>query len=128
MAIAAVDTGLWHLKARLLGQPLCRLLGAVRDRVPVYGSGGFTSCTDEEPVAQLTGWAAGDRIGRVKMKVGTAWGSRPHRDLERVSRVRGALGGQLLLYVDANGGDARKQAVRLGQAGRMRSSGCPLSM
>ena len=116
MAIAAVDTGLWDLKARLLGRPLAALLGAVRDRVPVYGSGGFTSYTDEELVAQLTGWAADDGIPRVKMKVGTAWGSRPRRDLERVARVREALGDEVELYVDANGGYNRKQAVRLGQA------------
>jgi L-alanine-DL-glutamate epimerase-like enolase superfamily enzyme len=116
MAIAAVDTGLWDLKARLLGQPLAGLLGAVRDRVPVYGSGGFTSYTDDELVAQLTGWAQGDGIGRVKMKVGTAWGSRPRRDLERVARVRQALGDQVELYVDANGGYTRKQAIRLGRA------------
>src|ERR671930_7373 len=50
------------------------------------------------------------------MKVGTAWGSRPRRDLERVARVRQALGEGVELYVDANGGYARKQAVRLGHA------------
>jgi L-alanine-DL-glutamate epimerase-like enolase superfamily enzyme len=116
MAIAAVDVALWDLKARLLGQPLCRLLGAVRDRVPVYGSGGFTSLTDEQLVAQLTGWAQDDGIGRVKMKVGTAWGSRPGRDLERVALARRALGDQVELYVDANGAYGRKQAIRLGRA------------
>jgi L-alanine-DL-glutamate epimerase-like enolase superfamily enzyme len=43
MAISAVDCALWDLKARRLGLPLHRLLGAVRDEVPVYGSGGFTT-------------------------------------------------------------------------------------
>ncbi len=43
MAISAVDNALWDLKARLLGLPLVLLLGAARDAVPVYGSGGFTS-------------------------------------------------------------------------------------
>ena len=43
MAISAVDNALWDLKARLLGLPLVALLGAVRDGVPVYGSGGFTA-------------------------------------------------------------------------------------
>jgi L-alanine-DL-glutamate epimerase-like enolase superfamily enzyme len=43
MAIAAVDVALWDLKARLLGLPLVTLLGAARDTVPIYGSGGFTS-------------------------------------------------------------------------------------
>src|SRR5213080_194669 len=38
MAISAVDAALWDLKARLLDVPLITLLGAVRDRVAVYGS------------------------------------------------------------------------------------------
>src|SRR4051812_22727209 len=33
MAIAAVDTALWDLKARLCGLPLVQLLGQVRDAV-----------------------------------------------------------------------------------------------
>jgi L-alanine-DL-glutamate epimerase-like enolase superfamily enzyme len=113
MAIAAVDTALWDLKARLLQQPLARLLGIAHDQVAVYGSGGFTSFTDDELVEQLSGWAQRDRIPRVKLKVGTAWGARQSRDLERVRRVREALGGEVELYVDANGAYDRKQAIRL---------------
>ena len=47
MAITAVDTALWDLKARLLGLPLATLLDAARADVPIYGSGGFTSYSDE---------------------------------------------------------------------------------
>ncbi|MDQ3146329.1 MAG: mandelate racemase, partial [Actinomycetota bacterium] len=71
MAIAAVDTALWDLKAKLLGVPLAKLLGMVRTEVPVYGSGGFTSATTDELTAQLAGWVGDDGIPRVKMKVGT---------------------------------------------------------
>src|SRR5919109_5319148 len=56
MAIAAVDSALWDLKARLLELPLVTLLGAVRCSVPVYGSGGFTSYSVERLQAQLSGW------------------------------------------------------------------------
>ncbi len=56
MAIAAVDVALWDLKARLLEQPLFRLLGAVRESVPIYGSGGFTSYDDRRLQEQLSGW------------------------------------------------------------------------
>jgi L-alanine-DL-glutamate epimerase-like enolase superfamily enzyme len=116
MAISAVDTALWDLKARLLGQPLACLLGLVRDEVAVYGSGGFTSLGDAELVEQLGGWAKRDRIPRVKMKIGTGWGAEERRDLERVALAREALGDEVELYVDANGAYTRKQAVRVGHA------------
>lgn len=115
MAIAAVDTALWDLKARLLGVPLATLLGAVRAEVPVYGSGGFTSLSNEQLVRQLAGWVWTDGIPRVKLKVGTDWGAQPARDLERVELVRRAVG-DAELYVDANGAHAAKTAVRLARA------------
>ena len=58
MAICAIDTALWDLKARLLELPLATLLDAVRDAVPVYGSGGFTSYSDRRLADQLGGWVA----------------------------------------------------------------------
>jgi L-alanine-DL-glutamate epimerase-like enolase superfamily enzyme len=113
MAIAAVDIALWDLKARLLEVPLCRLLGQSHERVAVYGSGGFTSQTDDELAGQLGGWVHDEGIPRVKMKIGTAWGSRPDRDRERVALARRTIGEAADLYVDANGAYSRKQAIRL---------------
>ncbi len=114
MAIAAVDIALWDTKARALGQPLHRLLGAVRDSVPVYGSGGFTSYSDEQLTRQLAGWTERG-IPRVKMKVGMDRGASWRRDLERVRRVRRAIGDEAELYVDANGAYDRTQARRMGE-------------
>jgi L-alanine-DL-glutamate epimerase-like enolase superfamily enzyme len=111
-AIAAVDVALWDLKAKLLALPLVRLLGQCHEDVAVYGSGGFTSYTADDLTQQLGQWVHGDHIPRVKMKIGTAWGSRPQRDLERVAAVRAAIG-DAELFVDANGGYSRKQATRL---------------
>ena len=116
MAIAAVDTALWDLKARLLDQPLSRLLGSVRQEVPVYGSGGFVSFTDHQLTDQLRGWVHDDGIPRVKIKIGEAWGTREHRDLQRVSLARKVIGDRAELFVDANGGYTRKQAVRLARS------------
>ncbi len=47
-AISALDTAIWDLKAKLLGISLVTLLGRFRETVPIYGSGGFTSYTDDE--------------------------------------------------------------------------------
>lgn len=110
MAIAAVDNALWDLKARLLDLPLTRLLGSVRPAVPVYGSGGFTSLTDEELADRLATWVE-DGIPRVKMKVGRE----PARDPERVRVARDAIGPEAELFVDANGAYDRKQSLRLAE-------------
>jgi L-alanine-DL-glutamate epimerase-like enolase superfamily enzyme len=115
-AIAAVDIALWDLKAKLLDLALVDLLGAVRDAAPVYGSGGFTSLSDRDLCQQLERWVHGLHIPRVKMKVGTGWGSAPHRDLARAELVRGAIGDAAELYVDANGAFSTGPAVRIGRA------------
>jgi len=106
MAISAVDTALWDLKARLLGLPLVKLFGVVRDAAPVYGSGGFTSYTDARLQEQVSGWVE-QGIPRVKMKVGTD----PAVDFERVVAARRAIGDNTELFVDANGAYSRKQAL-----------------
>jgi L-alanine-DL-glutamate epimerase-like enolase superfamily enzyme len=108
MAIAAVDIALWDLKAKLLDLPLCRLLGTVRQTVPVYGSGGFTSYTDAQLREQFAGWVRAG-IGMVKMKVGRE----PQRDLARARVARAAIGEDTELFVDANGAYSRKQALAL---------------
>jgi L-alanine-DL-glutamate epimerase-like enolase superfamily enzyme len=109
-AISAVDVALWDLKARLLDVALADLLGRVRDGVPVYGSGGFTSYSEDRLASQLQEWV-GKGISRVKMKVG----SEPQRDPERVRIAREAIGPTVELFVDANGAYRRKQALALAE-------------
>ena len=92
-ALSAVDVALWDLKARLLDLPLHRLLGAVRDEVPVYGSGGFTTYDDQQLRDQLTGLGRTEqRIPRVKIKIGESWGTGVDRDLAGCGRPATAIG------------------------------------
>jgi L-alanine-DL-glutamate epimerase-like enolase superfamily enzyme len=107
MAIAAVDAALWDLKARLLGVSLVDLLGRIRDGIPVYGSGGFTSYSLEQLQDQFSMWAS-QGISRMKMKVGR----NPAEDVVRVRAARSAIGDRRELFVDANGAYTRKQALR----------------
>jgi L-alanine-DL-glutamate epimerase-like enolase superfamily enzyme len=112
-ALAAVDTALWDLKARLLGLPLVDCLPRAHEAVPVYGSGGFCSYSLERLRKQLGGWAE-DGIPRVKMKISRE----PARDPERLDAAREAIGDDVELFVDSNGALGPKEA--LGWAVRLR--------
>ena len=107
-AISAVDAALYDLKARLLDLPLATLLGAYRDAIAIYGSGGFTSYSDGELESQLSAWVSRDGCTSVKMKIGTD----PDDDPRRVSLAKAAIG-EATLYVDANGAYTVKQALAL---------------
>jgi L-alanine-DL-glutamate epimerase-like enolase superfamily enzyme len=111
MAIAAVDIALWDLKAKLWNGPLVTLLGAVRDAIPIYGSGGFTSYSDAQLREQLASWVSAG-MSRVKMKVGR----KPADDVARVASAREAIGPDAELFVDANGAYGRKQALAMAEA------------
>ena len=106
-AISAVDLALWDLKAQMLAVPLAKLLGGCRSEVPVYGSGGFTSYSDEELSEQLGHWAKADGCRFVKMKIG----SEPERDPKRAEIAWQAIG-DCQLFVDANGAFGVKEALR----------------
>jgi L-alanine-DL-glutamate epimerase-like enolase superfamily enzyme len=110
MAQSAIDLALWDLKARLLALPLCTLLGARRECVPVYGSGEFTSYDEHRLCEQLERWRS-QGIGAVKMKVGSA----PEADPARVRAARTAIGPACELFVDANGAYRRTQAHALAE-------------
>jgi L-alanine-DL-glutamate epimerase-like enolase superfamily enzyme len=107
MAVSCLDVALWDLKSKLLNVPLVTLMGGVvRDSVPVYGSGGFTSYTDAQLAKQFNGWVQ-QGIHRVKMKIGRD----PVADLHRVHHARNVIGPDVDLFVDANGAYTRKLAL-----------------
>lgn len=105
-ALSALDCALWDLKARLLGLPLAQLLGVRRERIAVYGSGGFTSYDDDRLREQLGRWVHEDGCRWVKMKIGAD----AVRDAERVRAARKAIG-DAGLFIDANGAHVPRSAI-----------------
>lgn len=100
-ALSAVDIALWDLKGKITGLPLYRLFGGNKKEVPVYGSGGWTSYSDEELVEEMK-----EIVSRgyqmIKFKVGFNGGNSPSRDVERVRKVREAVGDGIGIMLDAN--------------------------
>ena len=105
MAISAVDSAYWDLKAKILGVTLVDLLGPLRSRVDAYASGGFTSYDLEQLRDQLESWAK-QGFSRIKMKIGNGEGT-----VDRVRTARAAIGSDPELFVDANGAYDPKYAL-----------------
>lgn len=108
MAVSAIDNALWDLKAKVLNVSLSSLLGKLRDKVLIYGSGGFTSYTEKQLEEQLGRWSEVG-IKHVKIKVGT----HPEIESNRLRIARNTIGKEAKLYVDANGAYTIKQALDL---------------
>lgn len=110
-AIAAVDVALWDLKGKALGQPIWRLLGGARAKVPVYTTFGIGAYNREELAAAAKWWVARGHK-RLKMVVGHHALQRRDEprpieeviveDARRVRAVRDAVGSEVDLHVDAN--------------------------
>ncbi len=100
-AISAIDIALWDLKGKILGMPLYKLFGGVETKIPVYGSGGWVSFSDDDLVAEMKG-IVDQGYSMIKFKVGYDGGTKPGRDLERVRKVREAVGPDIGIMLDAN--------------------------
>lgn len=94
-ALSAVDIALWDVFGKAAGMTVHSMLGGHRARVPVYGSGGWHTLSDEALVAEAEGFAALG-ITAYKYKIGTS------RDEERTRVLRTALGDDFTLLADAN--------------------------
>ncbi len=108
-AHGCVNIAMWDAWCRSLDVPIWRLLGAYRNRVPVYGSGGWLSYSVEELVAEARRYAACGFHG-VKIKVGSG---DVLNDLERLTRVREAVGSSVDIMMDANQGLSVGDALKL---------------
>jgi len=100
-ALSAIDIALWDLKGKILDMPLFRLFGGNKTKIPVYASGGWTSYSDEELVAEIKGMVA-QNYKMVKFKVGVEGGRNLNRDVRRVEKVREAVGPDIGIMLDAN--------------------------
>src|SRR5262249_17478283 len=97
-AVSALDIALWDLVRKAAGLPLFKLWGALTDRVPTYGSGGWPHYAVEDLVAEAQRYVAmGCRYYKMKVHHPD-----PRENVRRVAAVRRAVGDGVRLMVDVN--------------------------
>ncbi|HMQ93187.1 MAG TPA: mandelate racemase/muconate lactonizing enzyme family protein [Amaricoccus sp.] len=109
IALAAIDTALWDLRARRQGLPLWKLAGGAREKCPLYTTeGGWLHIETEALVEDAVAAKAKGFVGS-KVKIGRPHGS---EDLARLSAVRKAVGEGYEIMTDANQGFGLDEAIR----------------
>lgn len=109
-AIGTVDLAIWDLYCKSINEPLYRVLGGVRDKVPAYASG-MTLPTPEGFAEDALKYKEAGYQG-YKLHVKGEW----KEDIEACAAVREAVGPDYTLMIDPAGAYNQTQALRVGRA------------
>ncbi len=104
-AKAALDIALYDLHGQLYNAPVYKLLGGYRKEIITDVT---ISVNDPEEMARDSMDAVGRGFKTLKIKVGKD----PLIDIERMKAIRGAIGYEVKLRIDANQGWKPKEAVK----------------
>lgn len=111
MALSALDTASWDLAAQSARLPLSRYLGGSKDRIPTYASSGLWLDYTVDELVRETERFIKEGHRAMKMRLGR----QPRQDVERVRRLREAIGNEVRLLADVNQGWDETTAIRVGR-------------
>ena len=99
--MSAVDIALWDIKGKHYKEPVWRLLGGAKKKVPAYITFGLLEFSREQLVEFARRFAA-EGQDKFKMVVAINNAEDPAEDAARVKAVREAIGEKADLMIDAN--------------------------
>lgn len=100
-AVSAVDIALWDIKGKHYKEPVWRLLGGAKKKVPAYITFGLLEF-DRDQLVEMVRRFRSDGQDKFKMVVAINDGENVAEDTERVKAVREAIGDKPDLMIDAN--------------------------
>lgn len=109
LALAAIDTALWDLRARHVHLPLWKLAGGARDRAPLYTTEGGWLHLDPQALIDDALEAKRLGFGGAKIKIGKP---RAHEDVARLEKLRASLGDDFEILTDCNQAFTVDEAIR----------------
>lgn len=115
LALSAIDTALWDLKGKALEQPLWKLLGGKRDRVPAYASGSLRRGLTDDQAATAARRLLDKGFVEMKTQMALPGNPTPADEVRRVRVVRDAIGPDIKLMCDINQRWRPEQAIDIGR-------------
>jgi L-talarate/galactarate dehydratase len=114
LAAAAIDMALWDVKGKALGQPLWKLLGGARERVPTYASGALRRGLSHDQAAGAAARLKAKGFTEMKMQLALPGAPTVADEVTRARVVREAIGPDVRLMCDINQRWRPEQAVDIG--------------
>lgn len=114
-AISAIDIALWDIKGKALEQPLWKLLGGHRNRVPTYASGSLRRGLTDDQAQQAAAKLVGKGFREMKTQMALPGNPTPADEIRRVRVVREAIGPDIKLMCDINQRWRPEQAIDIGK-------------
>src|SRR5829696_5365608 len=102
LALSAIDTALWDIKGKALDQPLWKLLGGHRDRVPTYASGSLRRGLSDDQAQRAAQILIQKGFREMKTQMALPGNPTPAEEVRRVRVVREAIGPDIKLMCDIN--------------------------
>src|SRR5881394_2903025 len=115
LALAAIDIALWDIRGKALGQPIWRLLGGLRNRVPAYASGALRRGLPLDTVVKSAATLKDKGWRQMKTQLALPGDTSPGKEVERMRRVREAIGPEIDLMCDINQRWRPEQAIDIGK-------------
>ena len=113
--MSAIDTALWDLRGKAMDLPLWKLLGGARDRVPTYASGALMRGLSLDRVVQAAATLKDRGWREMKTQMALPGETTPQKEVERMRRVRDAIGPDIKLMCDINPRWRPEQAIDIGR-------------
>src|SRR5262249_33347523 len=115
LALSAIDIALWDIRGKALGQPLWKLLGGARQRVPTYASGALRRNLSLDEIVAAAGRLKDKGFREMKTQLALPGDTSPAKEVERIVRVREAIGPDIKLMCDINQRWRVEQAIDIGR-------------
>ena len=115
LASTAIDIALWDIKGKALNQPVWKLLGGFRDRVPTYASGAMTRDLTLDEVVGAGPKLVAKGFRQMKTQMALPGKTTPKKEVERMRLVRESIGPDIDLMCDINQRWNVPQAISIGR-------------
>src|SRR5215813_8520171 len=115
LALSALDMALWDIRGKALNMPLWKLLGGARERVPTYASGALMRGLSLDRVVRAAATLKERGFREMKTQLALPGETTSALEVERMVKIREAIGPDIKLMCDINQRWRVEQAIDIGR-------------